>query len=175
MKYTCLCEDEYEKENCSGECDLCTNGHTDEGPCNCYICIGQQEEFLDRYRTLTNIDTVAPDHKQLIIQHLLQLADSKIQPTCPDVGICSELNYFAQLHDIPEPYPYQLDTYQLIKVLSQYWPKHSGDPAYPIPSSDPDLSAEVFYYECSNLWTREQGNLRRELCRYMAKTLTQLM
>jgi hypothetical protein len=36
--YTCLCEDEYYKNNCSGECDLCSFGHTEEEPCDCDRC-----------------------------------------------------------------------------------------------------------------------------------------
>lgn len=38
MLYTCLCEDEYYKENCSTECDLCSFGHTEQAPCVCDNC-----------------------------------------------------------------------------------------------------------------------------------------
>lgn len=41
--YTCLCEDEYYKENCSQECDLCDFGHTEQKPCSCYNCAITEE------------------------------------------------------------------------------------------------------------------------------------
>ena len=42
--YTCKCEDETYKNNCSNECDLCNFGHTTDEFCTCFDCDDIEEQ-----------------------------------------------------------------------------------------------------------------------------------
>jgi len=89
------------------------------------------------------------------IERLRELAAGAFpESTC--AGLCCEM------------YEYQINA----KRLAKGWSKHSGDKFYPIPAtSSPDFSALDEYLGSRDLWSGEQGKLRRELCSYIADKL----
>lgn len=60
-----------------------------------------------------------------------------------------------------------------IESAFRSWPKFSGLPEHPIPSTDPEFSPRVFYAICSreNMWNPDHpyGALRWELVDHMIK------
>jgi len=90
------------------------------------------------------------------IERLRELANGDApENTC--VGLCGEM----------KPYPIIN-----IPILAEGWSKHSGSKFYPIPAtSSPDCSALDEYSRTMNLWCGKQGELRRELCSYIADKL----
>jgi len=68
---------------------------------------------------------------------------------------------------------YEMKRYAIdVKILALGWNKHSGDKFYPIPAtSKKGISPFTEYLRTMDLWSGEQGRLRRELCSYIADKL----
>jgi len=88
-------------------------------------------------------------------------------PSEPKYGICSNLKTFldSRVNKV-------ITKNILCKVynLSHTWSKYSGDDTYPVP--DPEgVDPEDKYDITHNKWTGCYGDLRRELCLYLAEEL----
>lgn len=60
---------------------------------------------------------------------------------------------------------------QIVHVIFPLWPRHSGNPTYPVPhpSREP---ADAFYFEIRELWAdTPYGNARRELVAFCISTI----
>lgn len=58
------------------------------------------------------------------------------------------------------------------KEIFRTWPKFSGTLSYPVPSTNPELSAEACFHFTSDKWSGEYGQLRRELLDYLIEELS---
>jgi len=89
------------------------------------------------------------------VERLRELAaGASPESTC--VGLCSEM----------KQYPIKVQT------LALGWSKHSGNECFPIPATGgQEYDALDAYSWTMNLWSGEQGKLRRELCSYIADKL----
>lgn len=56
----------------------------------------------------------------------------------------------------------------ICKVM-EYWPKYSGDPKYPVPSTKESTSPQQMYIISKNLWAGEYGHLRKELLDFLIR------
>jgi hypothetical protein len=57
----------------------------------------------------------------------------------------------------------------ITRKIMMGWPKATGDKDYPVPH--PTMSGEDSYSLTDNLWIKEYGDLRRELCLYLSEEL----
>lgn len=113
-----------------------------------------------------------------IIDHLKGLADGTIEPLDTESGLCSELYYFIEEYlGLSKPRWFDFKCGHLRDTFKK-WPKSSGSTAYPVPNPDCVVGeyfvdqAEDIYEERVNLWADDEyGNLRRELCTFVADEL----
>jgi hypothetical protein len=66
----------------------------------------------------------------------------------------------------------------ILQQLMSYWPKHSGNLSYPVPSDDPGLNAKARFHSCSSRWSNNRwsktikyGQLRWELLEFCIQRL----
>lgn len=108
-------------------------------------------DFLDKYQT---------DYLRRIVEWL-EKAPETIKKK--ESGICKNLEEAFLM----------LDSEEFVAILSKGWPKHSDSVYFQIPATDEKCSGSgtAQYLLCDNLWEGEQGQLRVELCKYMADQL----
>ena len=84
----------------------------------------------------------------------------------PKVGICG--NAFED--------PTQESDRAVGHILSRYWPHHSGDFHYPIPSLQKGKSPSTYYMSMRDLWDEdtEYGRLRYDALECLIKHSTEL-
>lgn len=89
---------------------------------------------------------------------LTAVANKEVEPPYSGAGICYMVTRNNARH------------YSLVKEIIAAWPKHSGNRLFPIPHAD--YPAGIAYVEIHNLWDNtDYGNLRRELCWYIAEEI----
>lgn len=94
--------------------------------------------------------------KERIIKYLEGLASGTIEPWDVEQGLCYSLEQEG-LH-IPK----------LGKII-ETWDKYSGDDDYPVPDpAEAEADPYLKYHNTADIWTGEYGELRRELCQYIA-------
>ena len=101
------------------------------------------------------------ENKQAIIEHLRKLASGEVRPKDETKGICAEICMVLHVQ--------MDDSLRLI----QGWNKHSGEYSFPIPRTSLKFwwTHSMQYVKTENLWCGKQGELRRDLCAYMADKL----
>lgn len=103
------------------------------------------------------------DNKMLeLIEHLEALGNGAIDPEDLSEGICQEVKKRFGHHEMSH-----------IKYFARLWPKYSGNEMYPVPCSvggDPELR----YIKSNDLWGNKYGDLRRELCLFVASKMRKL-
>lgn len=94
--------------------------------------------------------------KTKVVNHLRLLGKGKILPENIRCGICSEILHKEGLN--------------LYAFDFSLWPKFSGDLHFPIPGCKGINSEEYYYFEYkTDKWGDNQyGDLRRELCLWLA-------
>ena len=98
-----------------------------------------------------------------LIDHLEKLGKGEIPPLRHHHGICTELEYAAEGLG---------DMYDFVTVRSLGWAAHSGDELYPVPHPLWRLNASRGFASSPYRWaTNEYGDLRRDLCLHLAKSL----
>jgi len=97
-------------------------------------------------------------NKQAIINHLRWLADGG-KPEYTTGGICLELKRKLGVK-YEELFPY-----------FKSWEHYSGNIVYPVPATNKKYSVIEQFDYTQNLWIREQGKLRRDLCRHIANEM----
>lgn len=87
----------------------------------------------------------------------------------PYRGICAALDYRG-VRVYTSSYPStNADTFL---ALCKKWPKYSGSEGYPVPSTDPKMSACSAFYDAMDrdvMWVGEYGALRMELLDFLIK------
>ena len=100
-----------------------------------------------------------PEDKRLkldVAKYLQGLGDGRIAPPRPQHGICNAVdNTFGDKI---------FWVYGLISNYSKGWEHYSGDHPYPIPCTQEQRRQ-------SNYWVGKYGDLRRDLCLFIAKQL----
>jgi hypothetical protein len=109
------------------------------------------------------------------------LADGSIDPFNNMYGICYQVDELFERGIIEEDIS---ESYYLNELfLDQYfesWNGYSGEPAYPVPSTDEmyTTAGEMFDSVVDNygdMWTGDYGDLRKDLCRHIAKEIEVLI
>lgn len=94
---------------------------------------------------------------EAMVQHLYQLASGKVQPMDPEEGICYELKQL-----------FGGQAMEFVMAPVVYWEHYTGDPLFPIPcpfGGHPRLR----FKNTANLWKDSKyGDLRRNLCLFLA-------
>lgn len=92
-------------------------------------------------------------------------ASGAVTPTLTTSGICGNLNIGG-------------DGAYLVAELAAGWAHHSGSSNFPVPDPAPGSRKDFFadtelacmiYCRVMDLWAGKYGELRRDLCRYMAE------
>jgi hypothetical protein len=94
------------------------------------------------------------------INYLESLAAGEM-PKMPEYGLCENFCDKFRVH-LPE---------ELVKD----WEHYSGDLDYWVPATRKGLEPYEQYYKTRNLWIRKQGELRRDLCRHIARKIKEEM
>lgn len=99
-----------------------------------------------------------------VIQFFEKLSDVRATNQSPYLGICE---YYCKKFN-----GYNYLRLQEIKLIWEEWEHHSGDSLYPIPATSEDLtSPHDQFMSTANLWEGEQGELRKQLCKFTAEKL----
>ena len=102
---------------------------------------------------------------------LLQALKS-IDPDDPGnrFGICSTLNGKLLCLGMEANNAHRM-AFSIAPKTAPFWAEFSGDKDYPVPSPDQNLSAEDYYYNCSDRWDKNTayGQSRRRLLDFMIK------
>lgn len=93
-------------------------------------------------------------------------------PPISKVGICGNL-HFILTSKSQRAGRYYMRAWDPLLDLMVQWPHFSGDPEYPIPSPTPDYSARKFYEATEEKWYGRSGELRRDLCAFLAPRIEQ--
>ena len=88
-------------------------------------------------------------------------------PSEPKYGICSNLKTFL---DSRVNMLITRDILYKVYNLSCTWERYSGDDSYPVPDPEGGDPEDKYNITC-NKWTGCYGDLRRELCLYLAEEL----
>lgn len=81
------------------------------------------------------------------------------------MGICWNLQHWMRCHGVASLVvdgKRRYDAYSVVENGAIGWPHHSGRRAYPVPCK---------FHGTPDKWSGEQGQLRRELCLYLATRL----
>ena len=81
-------------------------------------------------------------------------------PDYPYVGICD--NIFRTC---------PVAAYNWTVENMRYWPEHSGDPQYPVPSPVPEMDAGHFYEQSDYFWKHDYGAARIRLVEFLLERL----
>lgn len=96
---------------------------------------------------------------KFLVEYLQGLGDGSVDPY-PGWGLCTLVALkFENKYD------------DLLKEYFTSWPMGSRVRGYPVPSVQGGLSAGEMYLSAPNLWEGEYGDLRKELCLYLAKAI----
>lgn len=95
-----------------------------------------------------------------IANRLQDLADGE-PPTNYKWGLCNDLNKVVEA---------KLAN-RFVSEQSVGWEHHSGSKDYPVPSNDGATTPFRAYHDTYNLWIGQQGEFRRDLCRYLLEKL----
>ena len=93
--------------------------------------------------------------EQEIIEYLEGLARGVIELTDTRVGLCSCLS--EEGLKIPR-----------LSRIFESWSKYSGDIAFPVPDPEGRGDAYTKYRQAGDMWEGDYGDLRKELCQYLA-------
>jgi len=107
-----------------------------------------------------------------VIVRLRELAVGA-EPEISTAGICHDLRLIFMDRNTAEEIVFSNADLQEIIRLAPDWEKYSGHPIYPIPSAGENLymSPAGIYYCTEGKWSGAYGELRRELCGYLASRL----
>lgn len=105
---------------------------------------------------------ITPTKARLAAEHLFELAAGK-NPLDTGHGICWSL--LSEVGLSP-------DDNRILLDMSREWEHHSGSAFYPVPGSS-YAYAEAQKYRV--LWQGRQGELRRDLCLYLAERLKAML
>jgi len=114
--------------------------------------------------------------KQLLLDALDRIAATVTDQTT--YGMCKLLNIELSLYR-HNPYELVIPAREQVEALDgayrlmSIWPLHSGNKAYPVPSSRPDLSpGDAYHINCAR-WdsTTQYGRDRRRLLLWMRRQL----
>ena len=94
-----------------------------------------------------------------VIKHLEQLGKGATVPKDITEGICMEIKQAFGSSAMME-----------VMSLIPDWPKYSGNKLFPIPCPY-DGDAKLRYLRTKNLWYNRYGNLRKNLCMFLAEQL----
>lgn len=106
--------------------------------------------------------------EEIVLQALIIMRDGTVRRA--EEGICYNLTMLVPLLG--------WEVRELVVELFKGWPKHSGNPKYPVPSTyvegaPPAIGAAMsMYYDTTDLWVGEYGELRKELLDYTIGVLS---
>lgn len=118
---------------------------------------------------------------QELIDWFEGLADGSIKPFDVECGLCSQIDgvYVDYMTDA-----FIAEWDELIEMDDIYksWDKFSGRHCYPVPAPEceefttcPEVRYDHYLSNNLNMWEGEYGNLRKDLCRHVAKELSKLL
>lgn len=93
--------------------------------------------------------------EERIIEYLEGLANDTIEPANTTSGLCFCLSQKG------------LRIYGMYEIFKS-WNKFSGDGLYPVPDPEGRVTPSTKYLNTYNIWVGDYGELRKELCQYLA-------
>ena len=116
------------------------------------------EKILRNKEDGQKIQEFIDDYLSEIANYLECLANGTITPKNENCGLCKELWYI-----------FGVKTTDLVDI--RMWPKFSGNIKFPITiNGKPQIEYE-YIYDCNKWGDDEYGNVRRELCAWIASKL----
>lgn len=105
------------------------------------------------------------------------LADGSIEPFNRMYGICHQEDVLFENGTISIE---MMDNFPPISDYISSWRYFSGSLCYPVPSTDDryPMAGDMFDYVIDNngdMWVGEYGDLRKDLCRHIAKEIEKLI
>lgn len=86
------------------------------------------------------------------------------------VGICSNVEHALYMLEL-----YGVSLNSELRTLFKTWPKYSGHPGYPVPSTDNEFSADKAYGIAVDMWAGTYGELRIKLLNHCISELERVI
>lgn len=103
------------------------------------------------------------------------LSDGSIEPFNKRAGICDNISTLFEEYMSTE-FIDELDATLYIEDYYFKWDHFSGDMHYPVPDPMSMLAPKEIYYTMREaMWTGAYGDLRKDLCRYIAEEIEKLI
>lgn len=102
------------------------------------------------------------------------LADGSIEPFKERVGICYNIGILIEECILAN----FMDEWERLLHIENYysgWSHFSGDTQYPVPDPSGGLTPEQVYRGRTPKWKGAYGDLRKDLCRHIAKEIEVLI
>lgn len=113
--------------------------------------------------------------------HFYGLSDGSVNPFNEMSGICHQVDELFERGIIEEGLSESLYIGgAFLDQCFESWDNFSGESAYPVPSIDQDFITAGDMFDSiiddeGNMWTGAYGDLRKDLCRHIAKEIEKLI
>lgn len=121
---------------------------------------------------------------QELINWFEGLADGSIKPFNVDYGICYQIDEVYENYMTDELISKWDGLINLYDIYGS-WDKFSGRHCYPVPAPEcedgvegvtcPEAMYDYYSYNDLNMWEGDYGDLRKDLCRHIAKEIEKLI
>lgn len=101
-----------------------------------------------------------------IQKRLRTLGRKGSKPINDTLGICNDIQHFTRV---------SITLIPGYRGCVEGWADYSGDMFYPVRSTKPGLTGYNAFYLTKNLWRGKTGELRRALCRRLARHIDTLL